>query len=63
LNPGRPGEQLSCGFFIKAEARKSYRRALKLTRQASERRFLEQRLAEFEKYFSGGCRNGGPPFD
>jgi RNA polymerase sigma-70 factor (ECF subfamily) len=32
-----------------AEARKSYRRALELTRQASERRFLEQRLAELQK--------------
>jgi hypothetical protein len=32
-----------------AEARKSYRRALELTHQASERRFLENRLAELEK--------------
>ena len=32
-----------------AEARKSYGRALELTRQASERRFLEGRLAELEK--------------
>jgi RNA polymerase sigma-70 factor, ECF subfamily len=31
------------------EARKSYVRALELTRQASERRFLERRLAELEK--------------
>ncbi|HEY4037215.1 MAG TPA: RNA polymerase sigma factor [Burkholderiaceae bacterium] len=31
------------------EARKSYRRALDLTRQASERRFLERRLVELEK--------------
>jgi RNA polymerase sigma-70 factor, ECF subfamily len=31
------------------EARKSYRKALELTRQASERRFLERRLAELEK--------------
>lgn len=30
-------------------ARESYKRALALTRQASERRFLEQRLAELEK--------------
>ena len=32
-----------------AQARTSYKRALDLTRQASERRFLEQRLAELEK--------------
>jgi RNA polymerase sigma-70 factor (ECF subfamily) len=32
-----------------AQARKSYRKALELTRQASERRFLERRLAELEK--------------
>jgi RNA polymerase sigma-70 factor, ECF subfamily len=32
-----------------AEARNSYRRALDLTQQSSERRFLEQRLAELEK--------------
>ncbi|HEX4599150.1 MAG TPA: RNA polymerase sigma factor [Burkholderiaceae bacterium] len=31
------------------EARKSYRKALDLTRQASERRFLERRLVELEK--------------
>jgi RNA polymerase sigma-70 factor (ECF subfamily) len=31
------------------EARKSYRKALELARQASERRFLERRLAELEK--------------
>jgi len=31
-----------------AEARKSYRRALELTRQASERRFLEKRLEELK---------------
>ena len=31
-----------------AEARKSYRRALELTQQDSERRFLEKRLAELE---------------
>jgi RNA polymerase sigma-70 factor (ECF subfamily) len=29
-----------------AEARQAYRRALALTRQAPERRFLERRLAE-----------------
>jgi RNA polymerase sigma-70 factor (ECF subfamily) len=29
-----------------AEARKSYKRALALTQQASEQRFLEKRLAE-----------------
>ncbi len=32
-----------------AQARQSYSRALELTRQASERRFLEQRMAELEK--------------
>jgi RNA polymerase sigma-70 factor (ECF subfamily) len=32
-----------------AQARTSYKRALDLTQQASERRFLEQRLAELEK--------------
>ena len=32
-----------------AEARQSYRRALGLTQQASERRFLERRLAELDK--------------
>jgi predicted RNA polymerase sigma factor len=32
-----------------AEARQSYIRARELTRQASERRFLDQRLAELEK--------------
>jgi len=32
-----------------ADARISYRRALDLTRQASERRFLEQRLADLGK--------------
>jgi RNA polymerase sigma-70 factor (ECF subfamily) len=32
-----------------AQARSSYRRALELTQQASERRFLEQRLAELER--------------
>jgi RNA polymerase sigma-70 factor (ECF subfamily) len=31
------------------EARKSYRKALDLARQASERRFLQRRLAELEK--------------
>jgi RNA polymerase sigma-70 factor (ECF subfamily) len=31
------------------QARKSYRKALELTRQGSERRFLERRLAELEK--------------
>jgi RNA polymerase sigma-70 factor (ECF subfamily) len=31
------------------EARKSYRKALELARQSSERRFLERRLAELEK--------------
>jgi RNA polymerase sigma-70 factor, ECF subfamily len=31
------------------EARKSYRKALELARQASERRFLERRLAELER--------------
>jgi RNA polymerase sigma-70 factor (ECF subfamily) len=31
------------------DARKSYERALELTRQAPERRFLERRLAELEK--------------
>jgi RNA polymerase sigma-70 factor (ECF subfamily) len=30
----------------KAEARSSYERALKLTKQAPERRFIERRLAE-----------------
>jgi RNA polymerase sigma-70 factor, ECF subfamily len=33
----------------RSEARKSYRKALELARQASERRFLERRLAELEK--------------
>ena len=33
----------------RAEARKSYRKALELARQASERRFLERRLADLEK--------------
>ena len=31
------------------EARKSYERALELTRQAPERRFLERRLAELQR--------------
>ena len=39
-----------CRRLGKAQAaRDSYKRALALTRQASERRFLEQRLAELEK--------------
>jgi RNA polymerase sigma-70 factor (ECF subfamily) len=33
----------------RSEARRSYARALELARQASERRFLERRLAELEK--------------
>ena len=33
----------------RSEARKSYRKALELARQGSERRFLERRLAELEK--------------
>ena len=33
----------------RSEARKSYRKALELARQSSERRFLERRLAELEK--------------
>ncbi len=33
----------------RSEARKSYRKALELARQAPERRFLERRLAELEK--------------
>jgi RNA polymerase sigma-70 factor (ECF subfamily) len=33
----------------RVEARKSYLKALELARQASERRFLERRLAELEK--------------
>ena len=32
-----------------AEARASYKRALQLTRQQPERRFLEQRLAELDR--------------
>ncbi len=33
----------------RSEARKSYRKALELACQGSERRFLERRLAELEK--------------
>jgi len=33
----------------RTEARKSYLKALEFARQASERRFLERRLAELEK--------------
>ena len=34
---------------LASEAQASYRRALNLTQQAMERRFIERRLAEFEK--------------
>ncbi|HXV77865.1 MAG TPA: RNA polymerase sigma factor [Candidatus Polarisedimenticolaceae bacterium] len=37
-----------------SEARTSYRRALELTRQEPERRFLERRLAELSRSASGG---------
>ncbi len=47
----------------RAEARISYDRALALTQQTPERRFLEKRLRELDEKNEGRCRNPEIPID